>query len=480
MLQVQGGKIVDERGQEVRLRGVCVGGWMNGEDFMLGYPGAEHMVRRTMAAVLGEDKTRFIFERWMDYFFTEEDVKFIASCGANVVRLPVNYRHFESDAEPFKYLEAGFARLDRAIEWCARHGLYAIIDLHAVQGWHNTDWHSDNAIRAALFWEHPHFQDRFVALWEEFARRYKGNPAVAGYDLMNEPATNAPAGRFKLDYPLDFDKINRIYRRAVEAIRKIDPEHIIFLEGDALAQRFDGLEPPFADNLVYSSHPYNASCFFKGEYPGPLGADENKTHYDLDKIRAEMLAHQGAQFMQRHQAPLWLGEIGIIFGGPPADHPYRINAFSDQLTVAEEMGAHWTTWNYKDIGVMGWLRQGEESAYVRAIEPVLQAKSRLMADFGAYFVEITPIYHKLGEVADVIQRDLPESLGVGRGDLMYFLPQVVASTYVAQMLQPLYADCFKPMDEARIDRVMQSWALENCEQRGEFIEMLKGKFAAKD
>ena len=33
-------------------------------------------------------------------------------------------------------------------------------------------------------------------LWEELARRYRGNPAVAGYNVMNEPVTGVPRGRF--------------------------------------------------------------------------------------------------------------------------------------------------------------------------------------------------------------------------------------------------------------------------------------------
>jgi aryl-phospho-beta-D-glucosidase BglC (GH1 family) len=125
-----------------------------------------------------------------------------------------------------------------------------------VQGWQNTDWHSDNDNANAWFWEHPHFIDRFVALWEEFARRYRDNRAIAGYDVMNEPLCNAWRGRFTSmqRYRPDWNKINSVFRRTVEAIRVIDPQHIIFLEGDYFANLFDGLEAPFTHNLAYSSH----------------------------------------------------------------------------------------------------------------------------------------------------------------------------------------------------------------------------------
>ena len=109
-LSVRKDQIVDASGRSVRLRGVCVGGWMNMENFINGFPGAEHGVRAALAAELGKGKAQFFFDRWLDAFLAEEDIAFIKSCGATVIRLPLNYCHFESDAAPFRYLESGFQR----------------------------------------------------------------------------------------------------------------------------------------------------------------------------------------------------------------------------------------------------------------------------------------------------------------------------------------------------------------------------------
>jgi endoglucanase len=278
MLQVRKAEIVTSEGQPVRLRGVCVGGWMNMENFINGYPGDESGVRRAAAQTLGAGRAEFLFDRWLDYFFNADDVKFLKECGANVVRLPLNYRHFEEDAHPYAYLEKGFARLSRTVEECARAGIYVILDLHSCQGWQNSDWHSDNSSRHSYIWRHPHFQERFVGLWREIARRFRGAEWVAGYNLMNEPVSNAPAGRFTARYESDWDAINRLYRRAVEAVREVDPDHIIFLEGDYYSTKFARLDPPFAPNLVYSSHNYSAPSTTPGPYPGKIGKQTwNKT-----------------------------------------------------------------------------------------------------------------------------------------------------------------------------------------------------------
>jgi endoglucanase len=196
MLRVRGSETVDSEDRRVRLRGVCVGGWMNMENFINGYPGDESGVRRAAAEILGPARAEFLFDRWLDYFFNADDVVFLKEYGANVVRLPLNYRHFEPDADPYRYPEKGFERLSKIIGACARAEIYVILDLHSAQGWQNTDWHCDNSSRHSYIWRHPHFQERFVALWREIARRCRGVEAVAGYNLMNEPVTGAPAGRF--------------------------------------------------------------------------------------------------------------------------------------------------------------------------------------------------------------------------------------------------------------------------------------------
>jgi len=469
MLQVKNGKIVDELGQPVRLRGVCVGGWMNMEHFINGYPGSEHSLRAAVAQVLGPARAQFFFDRWLDYMLAEEDIAFIKSCGATVVRLPLNYRHFEHDDEPFQYLEAGFERLDRAVGWCAKRGLYAIFDLHSVQGWQNTDWHCDNSSRHTLFWQCRQFQDRFVALWEEMAHRYKDNPAVAGYNVMNEPITNAPHGRFSNAYTPNWEAINRVYRRVVSAIRAIDPDRIIFLEGDYLARRFEGLDEPFADNLVYSSHNYNEAASGRGPYPGWIG----DAYWDRQKQVEVFLAHEGTQFARRHNVPLWVGEFGPVQNGPAEELPDRMQAFDDQIDVFEEYGAHWTTWTYKDIGRMSWVEVDPESEYTHVVAPILEAKRLLDVDFfWSGWEPCTPAREHLRDLARYVE----EAIGDSEIDPIanqHYLAQAAMSGYIASLMQPAYAKRFKDMSEHEIDLVLQSFALKNCWPNQGLVDVVK-------
>ena len=120
LLRVDGNRLVRRDGKAVVLRGVGLGGWMNMENFITGYPSNEAQQRSALLKALGDEGYRRFFDRFFDVFFDDPDARYLASLGLNCVRLPFNYRHFEDDDQPFVMKEAGFRLLDRAIELCAR------------------------------------------------------------------------------------------------------------------------------------------------------------------------------------------------------------------------------------------------------------------------------------------------------------------------------------------------------------------------
>ena len=252
-LRVEGDAIVDGHGNHVVLRGVGLGGWMNMENFITGYPATESQMRASVTAVLGPARA--------ERFFEDEDAALLAGLGVNCVRIPVNYRHFERDDRPFELREEGFARLDSVVCACAAHGIYSVIDLHAVPGSQNQHWHSDNPTHVAAFWQHPRFQDRVVHLWQAFAARYRDEPWVGGYNLLNEPAD--PSGVV----------VGPFHDRLVGAIREIDRDHIVFVDGNTYSTDFSMFAEPY-ENAVYACHDYaRAGMSFGAPFRGrPRGS----------------------------------------------------------------------------------------------------------------------------------------------------------------------------------------------------------------
>jgi hypothetical protein len=232
-LHVDGEAIVDAEGNRVVLRGVGLGGWMNMENFITGHPATESQMRAAVTSVLGPERAERFFDRLLTRFFEDGDARLLADLGVNCVRIPVNCRHFERDERPFELREEGFERLDRVVRLCAEQGIHSVIDLHVVPGCQNQHWHSDNPTHVAAFWQHPHSQDRVVHLWQGFATRYRHEPWIAGYNLLNEPAD--PSGAV----------VGPFHDRLVAAIREIDADHIVFVDGNTYSTDFSMFAEPY-------------------------------------------------------------------------------------------------------------------------------------------------------------------------------------------------------------------------------------------
>ena len=91
---------------------------------------------------------------------------------------------------PRVYKEEGFRLLARIVQRYAQEGLYVVLNMHAVPGGQNQDWHSDSGVHKALFWQHKHFQDRTVHLWITLAKRYLSNVHVRVMPLPSQDCSN--------------------------------------------------------------------------------------------------------------------------------------------------------------------------------------------------------------------------------------------------------------------------------------------------
>ena len=133
----------------------------------------------------------------------------------------------------------------------------------------NQHWHSDNPTHVAAFWRHPHFQDRVVNLWRALAERFQANTWVAGYNLLNEPAD--PSGAV----------VGPFHDRLVEAVREVDPDHIVFIDGNTYSTDFSAFGEPY-ENAIYACHDYaRDGMAFGGPYngePEPRRGQVPRTH----------------------------------------------------------------------------------------------------------------------------------------------------------------------------------------------------------
>ena len=456
-------------GQRVRLRGVCVSGLLHLENYMVGFPGTETAMRSALAAEIGADRAQRFLDRLNAAMFTEDDMAHLAGVGANVVRLAIGHRNLVDPAAPDRYDEGSLRRIDDVLAWGERHGVYVILDLHSAPGGQNNDWHGDNSHRHAMLWRDEASQRQFVDLWETLARRYRGREVVAAFDLMNEPVSGAPLGRFGNAYSPDWGAFNDVYARLIEAVHAIDLARIVVVEGDQWGTRFDGIDLPMA-NVLFSAHHYHNSLRRSHEYPGE---QPDGTVWDIALHRCLMAGHEGVRWAASRGLDLWLGEFGVgYWDGLPES---RVRARDDQLTVFDEHELHWTYWNYKDIGCAGVVHADPGSSYRLLVDPFVQLKNELSTDPSNSHLIAPDVLEPLMRLADAAWSRIPDA--TDRSGFTTFMGQAVLVNYVAHAMQPAWARLFAGRSDEELADLADSFRLDRCVEQSSLTDVLRRHFA---
>ncbi|GAA1686294.1 glycoside hydrolase family 5 protein [Microbacterium lacus] len=456
LLKVHGTRILNGA-DPIVLRGFGLGGWMNMENFITGYAGTESQMRRALRGVLGDEGYARFFDRFLAVFFTDRDAAFLKSLGLNSVRIPFNYRHFESDDAPFEIREEGFRLLDAVVDVCARHGIYAILDLHAVPGAQNQHWHSDNPTQWAHFWSQRQFQDRVVNLWEHIAAHYRGNPWVAGYNPINEPGD------------AEGSTIGPFYRRLEAAIRAVDPDHILFLDGNRYSTQFDQLGDPLP-NCVYTAHDYALPGFVDG---GPYPGVSRGQYVDRDIVEQTFLARTA--YMRETGTPIWVGEFGPVYTGDPERDGQRLRLLEDQLAIFSRHDASWALWTYKDIGLQGVVTADPDSEYMTRIAPFLERKKRFGVD--SWGATDEGVRHLLEPIEALFREEFPDFQPYPWGAPRWIHGHVRHVMFAEAMVGE-YARAFEGVGPEDAERIADAFAFENCRAREPLAQILRRSVGA--
>lgn len=343
-LRADGQRIVDANDRPVILRGVGLGGWMLQEGYMLGLtgPGMQHAIRRRIVDLIGEQDTQAFYTAWLDNYVAKDDIDVLAAWGFNSVRLPMHYRLYtlsvaeEPVAGRQTWLEDGFRRTDELIAWAKANGLYVILDLHAAPGGQGNDLNiSDRDPSQPSLWDDAANRDKTVALWRELARRYRDEPAVAGYDLINEPNWGFSDAQDKHGCKETGNApLRELLVRISAAIREVDTRHMLIVEGNCWGNNYRGvLDAGLWDrNLTLSFH----------KYWNGTGRDSI----------AEQLA-----LRERWNVPLWLGETGENSN----------DWFARTVATVEGEGIGWANWPVKKLRYNNPLQVIANPGYERVL-----------------------------------------------------------------------------------------------------------------
>jgi aryl-phospho-beta-D-glucosidase BglC (GH1 family) len=283
---------------------------------------------------------------------TLQDFEKIASWGANLVRLVIHadptkpqYRNFyNTDLSTIK--DGAFTKLDQIIGFAAKTHIKVVIDLHTAPG-------SDDG----SLWTNYRYWDAFERLWAFIAERYKDNPTIVGFDLLNEPtlATVKSSAVVRLamqqghwTFPADWRETPRDYfalmTRVARTINRISPTKAIIIEGVGLwgnPVNFTWMEPIDACNVVYSFHMYVPHKFTHAG-SGNISRDVS---YDRPRQRPSILAsiEPVVRFARKYQVPVFVGEFGLNY----FNEGRGASAWLDDVVgIFESNGWSWSYWTY--------------------------------------------------------------------------------------------------------------------------------------
>ncbi len=260
-LTAHDGKMYNGRGEEILLCGMGLGNWLLPEGYMWRFGGKYNRPReieRLVRDLCGSAFAEYFWKRFRSEYITESDVRAMAEHGFNSVRLPVNWRVVMEDEPGIIWREEGFQLIDNFLDLCEKYKLYVCLDLHGAPGGQtgdNIDDSIDNVPRLLTDTESDS-REKTLALWCEFARRYRDRWIVGMYDLLNEPARSPKPNAPELDHPALRESLKQFYRDCITEVRKIDAVHMLSIESDIWASRADFFTEKFDENMCAHFHRY--------------------------------------------------------------------------------------------------------------------------------------------------------------------------------------------------------------------------------
>ena len=338
-LSTKGQDIVNRKGEKIQLKGVNLGAWLIWEDWLCPYEEAtdHYDVLEKLTERFGVEKAYELMDTYMDNWITEYDLDEIKAMGFNCVRVPFWYRNFYYDDNGTKILDENgewdFSRLDWVVEECSKRELYVILDMHGAVGYQSAAPHSGKGDSCGLYdktEQGERYRELTDELWTAIATRFNGNPAVAMYDLLNEPMCDVDCTEITRRINNEF-----IYSRLYDTVRAVDTDHIITMECIWTAIALPSAYMKGWENVVYQVHFYNNSNFIFNVFAFFTKA----IFFDV---------------------PMMMGEF----------FPHQQTTWENCFTFMNKINYSWFLWTYKATGHMmwesDWCLRGSKDGFHRA------------------------------------------------------------------------------------------------------------------
>lgn len=313
-LTANGQSLYNEKGEAVHLHGTNLGGWLHMEGWMDGGGGNynHHAVLTALRNRFTEEQTQSLLKTYQDNYITEKDLDNVRALGSNMVRVPFFWTEILDIDGNIK--KDAFEHLDWVTQECKERGMYVLLDLHGTPGGHSNGWLSGGHTGSNELWTNGEYQRLTVKIWQALADHFKGEAAVCGYGLLNEPVPSE-------DSPITTAEL---YDMLYDVVRQRDEDHLIVM---GAFYNFDALGSPEENgwtNVMYETHHYDT---------------DNKANEQAQINFAAGQMGYIQSYKESWNVPVLAGEFNF-FGIK--------NAWLSWLETLTAMGVSWCNWSYKN------------------------------------------------------------------------------------------------------------------------------------
>ena len=284
-----------------------------------------------------------------------QDLIDLQAFGANLVEFHLVYPGPVDDASLLEYsnwLDSELLIIDQLLTTCQQVGMKMLINVHTPPGGYE--------VRNGSRFQHRLFidtaaRDALIATWVKIATRYKGNSAVYGYELLNEP--------FQRDVVSGIGTWNDLSATIVAAIRAVDSSTLIVIEplfGNPVY--FSKLTAITDGTVAYAFHAYyNSSFRAQGLGGRPINIVYPKKRFNRANLIKSMARAVG--FARKNKVKMICGEFSAPRWAPKGS---GFRYLRDHIQFFEKNGWDWAyhVWRSSDIWSVEQGNKFNDSSYV--------------------------------------------------------------------------------------------------------------------
>lgn len=332
-----------------------------------------------------------------------------ANANIKIIRLaPDKWRGKERDflignADHYTGLVAeDLIQLKKVLAAADKNGVKVVLTMLNLPGdrWKQLNNNRDDS----RLWRDERYQQQAIQFWQDLAKELKGNPAIVGYNIINEPHPEVAFGYKDFttqNYQKFSEKVSgtpadltRFYQKMVDAVRKVDPTTPIILDIGMYAdpRSFSYFKPVRGENILYAFHMYEPYDYTNKKlndgkyiYPGKMVMGANHKIVYMDKGKLQSTYFQSVIDWQKQYHIPASRIFAEEFGGNRSTKGLD-NYFHDLISVFNEHGWHWAFYSFREdawdgmdyelgskpLGAKYWdaIAKGEHPEVTRVPNPV--------------------------------------------------------------------------------------------------------------